>query len=79
MIFVCKKGGRVMSRLIKNLNRNGFGNVLNDRQYARLYDTPHLGFHAGIVIPSTNWITPLAGEPPIAKTNGWGIIPGSPV
>jgi hypothetical protein len=66
----------LVSRLIGKINRNGFGNVLSDRQYARLLGTPHMGFNAGIVIPTTTWITPLAGEPPIAKTNGWGQVPG---
>jgi hypothetical protein len=28
----------------------------------------------GIVIDGV--LTPLAGEPPIAKTNGWGHVPG---
>jgi hypothetical protein len=65
-----------VSRLIGKINKNGFGSVLTDRQYARLYGTPHVGFNAGIVIPTTTWITPLAGEPAIAKTNGWGQVPG---
>ena len=65
-----------MSRLGK-INKNGFGNVLNDRQYLRLFGgRDHVGFKAGIVIPTTSWITPLSGEPPIAKTNGWGEVPG---
>ena len=36
----------------------------------------HVGFKAGIVIPTTNYTTPLSGEPPLAKTNGWGQVPG---
>jgi hypothetical protein len=71
-----RRGGREVSRLAKNLSRNWFGNVLNDRQFGRLFGRGHLGNRAGIVIPTTNWITPLSGEPPIAKTNGWGQVPG---
>jgi hypothetical protein len=29
---------------------------------------------AGIVIDGV--VTPLSGEPPIARTNGWGRVPG---
>jgi hypothetical protein len=77
MIFVYRRGVNLVSRLIGKINKNGFGSVLSDRQYARLLGgTPHVGFNAGIVIPTTNWITPLEGEPPIAKTNGWGQVPG---
>jgi hypothetical protein len=72
-----KRGVNPVSRLIRKLDRSsGFGNALNDRQLLRLFGPGRMGFHAGIVIPTTDYITSLSGEPPIAKTNGWGQVPG---
>jgi hypothetical protein len=54
----------------QNLSRNGFGNALSDRQHARLFGTPHIGFNAGIVIPTTTWITPRVSRRSQRRTVG---------
>ena len=64
-----------MSRLIKNLSRNGFGNVLNDQQFSLIYGMRNAGNYAGILVPTLG-IMRVSGEPPIAKTRGWGQVPG---
>jgi hypothetical protein len=65
-----------MSRLGLKITRNGgFGNVLDQPRYNRLFGGGRVpGNASGIVIDGV--IYPLECEPPIAQTHGWGIVPG---
>jgi hypothetical protein len=63
--------GRLQSKIT-----NGLGNAKKD--YPPLFGIRGdrvAGNAAGILIDGV--ITPLAGEPPVAKTNGWGRVPGT--
>jgi hypothetical protein len=63
-----------VSRLKLTLNRNGFGNALNEPQLRRLFGDHRSGPNAGVVIDGT--IYPVQGQPPRAETHGWGQVPG---
>jgi hypothetical protein len=65
--------GRLKSRIV-----NGVGNVKEDfPPISRVGGDRVAGNSAGVLIDGV--IYRLQGEPPIAKTRGWGRVPGLPV
>ena len=63
-----------MSRLTGKIT-NGVGNAKEDfPEISGVRRKRVAGNAAGVLIDAV--IYPLQGEPPIAKTNGWGKVPG---
>ena len=62
-----------MSRL-KSRIADGVGNAKETFHILGVSSGRVAGNEAGILIDGT--IYPLQGEPPIAKTDGWGRVPG---
>jgi hypothetical protein len=65
-----------MSRLTSKIG-NGVGNAKEDfPPITGVRRERVAGSQAGILIDGV--IYPLQGEPPVAKTKGWGHVPGTP-
>jgi hypothetical protein len=60
---------------LKKTIKNGVGNAKRDFPRINGVAGDRAGNNAGVIIDGQVW--PLQGEPPIAKTKGWGVVPGS--
>ena len=66
-----------MTKRLKSKISGGVGNAANDFPGINGIVGGRGGVGAGVIIDGV--IYPLQGEPPIAKTHGWGIVPGSKI
>jgi hypothetical protein len=64
-----------MTKRLTSKISGGVGNALDDFPRINGVSGGRGGVGAGVIIDGV--IYPLQGEPPIAKTHGWGKIPGS--
>jgi hypothetical protein len=65
----------IMAKRLKKTIKNGVGNVRDDFPRINGVVGGQGGIAAGVIIDGE--IFKLQGEPPIAQTKGWGIVPGS--